>query len=75
MKLVLIDWIDAVGGDGWVTEEELQNQTPMLHHSVGYVVKDTKDHVTISMSYNEKKNNMGAWLLIPKKYIKKVKKL
>jgi len=75
MKLVLIDWLDAVGQDGWITEKELITQTPVLHHSVGYLVKDDKDHVTITMSYDDKKESLGAWLLIPKKYIKKMKKL
>lgn len=75
MKLVQVDWLDAVGGDGWCNEKELQDQTPVLHHSVGYVIKDTKESLTITMSWDEKKVNLGAWLLIPRAYIKKVKKL
>lgn len=75
MKLVQIIWNDACGQDGWVTERELLKQKPVVHNSVGYVVQDTKEHITITMSYDEDKDSLGAWLLIPKAYIKKIKKL
>lgn len=75
MKLVQVTWVDAVGGDGWLSLKDLEKETPTTHISVGFIVKDTKDYLTITMSYDEQKTNLGAWLCIPKKYIKKVKKL
>ena len=74
-KLIEVKWLDACGSDGFVTEEELLKETPILHTSVGYVINDTKEAITITMSWDEKKTNLGAWLLIPKAYIKKLKKL
>lgn len=72
MKLITVVWIDAVGADGWITEKELLNETPTTHHSVGYLIKETKEYITITMSYDEEKESLGAWLLIPKLYIKKI---
>ena len=75
LQLVTVQWADAVGADGWCTEKELLKQKPTVHNSVGYVIADTKEHLTITMSYDEDKESLGAWLLIPKTYIKKIKKL
>ena len=75
MKLVEVQWLDAVGSDGWTTEKSLQKETAVIHNSVGYVVQETDEHITITMSYDTEKENLGAWLLIPKPYIKKLKKI
>jgi hypothetical protein len=73
--LYKITWEDACGGDGWVTKEDLDSYTPIFHQSVGYLVKETDTFMTICMSHDVKGNEFGAWLLIPKSYIKKKKKL
>lgn len=75
MKLVEIQWLDATGADGWTTEKSLLKETPAIHNSVGYVIKETKDHITITMSFDEERESLGAWLLIPKSFIKKIKKV
>ena len=69
MKLVKIQWLDATGADGWIEAKELVNEEPAIHNSVGYVVKDTPEFITITMSYDDEKESLGAWLLIPKKFI------
>jgi hypothetical protein len=69
MKLVTVVWHDAVGADGWIDIKDLEKEVPVVHHSVGYVVKDTDEFITITMSYDEAKESLGAWLLIPKKFI------
>lgn len=75
MKLVEIQWLDATGADGWTTEKSLLKETPAIHNSVGYVIKENKEHITITMSFDEERESLGAWLLIPKSFIKKIKKL
>lgn len=75
MKLIKVQWRDALGGDGWLQRKDLEKEVPVIHNSVGYVVKDTKEFVTISMSYDETGDNMGAWLTIPRLYIIKITKL
>lgn len=75
MNLVQITWIDAIGGDGWTTEKELLEQRPVIHNSVGYVVMEDDDKVTITMSYDKDRESLGAWLCIPKKYIVEMREL
>lgn len=73
MKLILIDWIDAIGGgDEWLSLEELKEQKPHVHHSVGFLAHETDECYTISMSYDEEEQNMGGWLCIPKPYVTKI---
>lgn len=76
LKLVEVQWIDATGGgDNWISEKELLQEKACIHNSVGYVIEDTKEHLKITMSYDEERESLGGWLLIPKAYIKKLKKL
>lgn len=72
MQKVQITWIDAIGDDGWVSLEDIKKEKPTEHHSVGFLCHETDEFMTISMSYDETEDNMGAWLLIPKPYIKEV---
>lgn len=72
MKIVSITWIDAIGEDGWVDIEELKQQKPHEHHSIGFLAHETEECVTIAMSRDEEEGNMGAWLCIPKPYIKEM---
>jgi len=71
MMLAKIKWIDAIGDDGWTNIEAIKKEVPVTHHSIGYVANETKDFITITMSYDEKKEQYGAWLCIPKKFILK----
>lgn len=75
MNLVQITWVDAIGGDGWTTEKELKEQELIIHNSVGYVVMEDNDKVTITMSYDADKDNLGAWLCIPKRYIVEMREI
>lgn len=72
MKLALITWLDAMGGDGWISLQDLKLEKPCEHNSVGFIVNETEDFITISMSYEIDEENMGAWLCIPKLYIKSI---
>lgn len=71
-KIVLITWIDAMGGDGWLSLQEIKSQKPCEHNSIGFLVHETDEFVTITMSSEVEEENMGAWLCIPRLYIKKV---
>lgn len=75
MNLVQITWIDAIGGDGWTTEKELKEQELIIHNSVGYVVMEDDDKVTITMSYDKDHESLGAWLCIPRRYIVEMREL
>ena len=75
MRPARIDWIDAKGCDGWVEHAELLKERPTTHHAIGYVVQDTPDYVTITMSYNDELDNLGAWTVIPRCMITNLKYL
>ncbi len=75
MPLIQIEWTDAVGGDGWVTLESLQKEAPLTHTSVGFLINETDDFFTITMSVDKNHTNLGAWLLVPKKYVDNFKYL
>jgi len=75
MRLVTVKWIDALGGDGFIEKSDLEKQTPVSHNSVGYVVKETDSFITLTMSYNDDMDNLGAWMLIPKIMVVKITEL
>jgi len=75
MKLVTVKWIDALGADGFIEKADLEKEIPVIHNSVGYVVKETDSFITLTMSYNDDMDNLGAWLLIPKVMIVKITEL
>lgn len=72
MPPIKVTWVDAVGDDGWTPLEELRQQKPHQHHSIGFLAHETDECITISMSYDEEEQNMGAWLCIPRPYIKEI---
>jgi hypothetical protein len=72
MQIVLITWVDAIGGDGWLSLQDLKQEKPHEHHSLGFIAHETDQFITIAMSYDEDEENMGAWLCIPKAYIKNI---
>jgi hypothetical protein len=75
MKLVKLEWIDATGSDGWISKEDLENELPGFHTTVGFVVKETEGFITITMNYDETKEMFGAWMLVPKIMITKITEL
>jgi hypothetical protein len=71
--IVVITWRDACGGDGWVSMKELQDETLVEHNSVGFLVNETPEFMTMTMSYEEEEKNLGAYLVIPKVNISNVR--
>ena len=51
MKLVLIEWDDAVSDQsGWKDLEKVRKQRPERCKSVGFLVAHTKTHMTLAAS-------------------------
>ena len=71
MKPVEIIWTDALGGDGWVEKEEVEKLPLAQIHSVGLLVNETPDHITITLADDPAQKNCGAYMVIPKFAIKK----
>lgn len=50
MKLVRINWVDSAlpADNGWRLRDDVEGITPGRMSSVGYVISETKRHVTIA---------------------------
>ena len=71
MRLVYIEWLDAVSNadGGWQRMKDVEKLTPDLVKSVGWIVKETRDYLTV-ISHNGD-NEVGGDFCIPKACIKK----
>lgn len=47
MKLVEIKWKDAVSSSDWFTEQEAKEFNLSLNLSVGWIITDTSEYITI----------------------------
>lgn len=73
-KIVKIDWIDScIGPAGWGEKEDYENVTIVKCTTVGFVVQETKEHITIANTVNE--DQLLGVVTIPKCCIKKKKQL
>lgn len=73
MKLVLVDWVDAISADsGWKTIEKMKKAVPHPCRSVGWIVNQTKDFVTLVSSLTDDGDCDGD-ILIPRGMIKSIK--
>ena len=64
--LILITWVDAAtDGHGWRPIEKIRSLVPPTVLSVGWIVKETDDYVTIISSYMDN-DNVDGDTLIPK---------
>ena len=74
MRLVLVKWLDAISHEsGWKAVDKVRTQKPPLVRSVGYLVADTKEHVTIVSSIVE--GDCDGDVTIPRGMIKSIEDL
>lgn len=73
---VYVEWIDSYATRGWTHESDLRSDDSFASCivSIGFLVKNTKEFVTISTSVSTNGNLMDP-LTIPKVAIKTLKKL
>jgi len=73
-KLVLIEWVDSVGGpESWEYAEGLESLKPMAVSSVGYLIEDGKDYKTLVQNIG--RGQVRGRISIPTCSIIKVKRL
>ncbi|MPZ70254.1 MAG: hypothetical protein GEU71_12110 [Actinobacteria bacterium] len=58
MKLEVryVEWVDSCGSSGWEPLDEARKTRPLSIHTVGYVLGEDADYVTIIQSYDERQN-------------------
>jgi hypothetical protein len=80
-KLVIVDWVDSAGGQGWCDIKTVISAPKSVKcKSVGYKIAETKDCIIIAshLSYGglvEDVNQVQGDMVIPKVSIVKVKQL
>ncbi len=64
--LVLITWVDAAtDGHGWRPLDKIKSIVPPTVLSVGWIIKETPDFITIIASYMDN-DNVDGDTVIPK---------
>lgn len=71
--IVLIEWIDAYEcASGWLELEEALKTKPPTVYSIGFVLKEEKDYITICADLGrEGDSDCGRVQVIPKTWVKK----
>ena len=71
MKLVYLEWVDSVSAPdgGWQDPKEVKKLTPDTVRSVGWIISETKDFVTLISHDGE--HEVSGEFCIPKACIKK----
>lgn len=74
-RLVEVLWWDAVGvtADDWGAHEDAYNAAPVKTLTLGYIVKDTSDYITIVGLINE--HHLSHGICIPKTMIHEIREL
>ena len=76
-KMVFVEWYDTAGFDnGWHTLGQVQDAATLAVYSLGWLVKDEKEYITIvsSMSLQDNPKCLGD-SCIPRGCIKRIVKL
>ena len=75
MKIVQIKWLDICHGTpNWAYLDSLE-VSPLTAVSVGMVVRETDDFISIAQSYSEETGLIADTLTIPKSVVKEIVEL
>lgn len=69
MNIIYVEWLDAVSHDEWIHLDEADLNTVLIK-SVGFLVSDTKESITLALNYDTINNNISCYINIPNKWIK-----
>ncbi len=75
MKLVLIQWVDSAFAQGWMSRESIDAHKLSKCISVGLLVAESDEQVTIMQSASVDKEQYGDGITIPKCSIKRMRQL
>lgn len=72
--IVIIEWVDSVRASDWAYVEDV-DEKPMDCISVGFLLKETEDSVTIAQNYGLKPEQVCNLMTIPKRSIRSIKEI
>lgn len=64
MRLAIVEWLDAVADCGWTESREVPK--PARIWSAGWVVANTREHITLATSADEGSEIVNATMTIPR---------
>ena len=75
--LVVIKWFDIIGEDHnpWSTLEEIKTLKPAPITTIGKVVEDNDDFLTVVSSWDESSDTFGNINVIPKGVVREICKI
>lgn len=74
--LYLIDWWDHCSSQGsWNTLDTVKSMTPILIRSIGFLVAETDQTITLASHYDDSGTNISGDICILKTCIKRKKKI
>lgn len=71
-KPVLITWTDAASVDEWCAPEDLDVDTLPLIRSVGFLIAQDLDRVTLALNHNTDSGDLSCTMFIPLGMIKEL---
>jgi hypothetical protein len=71
MQVVEVEWVDSCYHQGWQDTDIAKNKQVSRCSSVGYVIRDDKDQLTIAQGMTSN-DNVGDMVAIPRVSIIKV---
>ncbi len=74
MKIVRVEWVDSAFAQGWMDIEQAKNHTISHCTSVGILVHQDDEKITIMQSLSDKQD-AGDGITIPKCSIKRMRML
>ena len=79
LKLIEVEWVDAIGGSGaWTEIQKMEDTIVMGCFSVGYLFQETKSYILLVPHWHPSKGNLTSMngfgeIAIPKIAIKKMR--
>lgn len=68
-KIVRVDWVDSCARSGWTEKKDCIDDNSMIQHSVGFLVNEDKDKITLSSCIQYNEAHVRAPITIPKSAI------
>ena len=74
MRIIKINWVDSVRASDWTLLEDIDDK-PLDCVSVGFLIKETDEQITIAQNYGIKPEQVCNLMTIPRCSIKDIKEL
>ena len=75
MKLAIVEWVDSAFAQGWMGKDAIKTHVVSTCVTVGILVNENKEQITIVQSASVDKQQYGDGITIPKVCIKRIRYL